>query len=204
MSRRSQRRQHPLDGLGGYRNFPIHGPPPPDFCMSCGRANSTRGIVALGDPEWMVGITATMFDRHDDMAQKFVEAFWPLIPDLEVLPDDKKMIFRLCRACARDAIERFAKQGIEVQHYNYTRLMDEEYDHPKMIMQESVQKLVDETIDEIFTSKEFQTQLAEDGLTLCRTWDEETQDWSFYVTANEELIAKERYPQLSDNQQEES
>jgi hypothetical protein len=167
--------------------------PPHDFCMACRKGDAGRAIVVRGDKEWMAHAFA-LLTGHVDAAEGIADAIWDTLPVDDALPAYKAYPIRLCRACARAAVKRAVAAGLhEPGVYNHARLTRGEYpktevkglDQPKMV------RLVGGAIDEMIHTQERADELAADGNTLCRHWNEEAQQWSVYVTSNPELIAED-------------
>jgi hypothetical protein len=161
--------------------------------MTCRRPDAGRAILVRGDRDWLARIFA-ITTRHDiDVAEDVATAIWDTLPTDPALPGYKAYPLQFCRRCATTAVKRMAAAGLhEPGIYNYDRLARGEYGKKvKGAEQPEMKRLVEQAINSLVHTEERAAELAADGLTLCRHWNEDEQQWAAYVTANPELIAED-------------
>ena len=161
-----------------------HSIPPHDFCMACKRGDATRAIMVRGDQEWLARIFALATGHELEAAEEIAEAAWAVLPESGALRGFKAFPMRLCRACAKTAVERIVASGLHAPEvYSHARLDRGEYaiiqgaDQPKMV------KLADQAINEIVCTEEMHAAHADKGYTFRRWWDEDKQSWGLFYAA---------------------
>lgn len=184
---------------------------PDDFCWNCRRIGASRMMFIRGDQEWIEMALSLMLDHDDEVIEGIAQTAMELP---QSPPGYVRMPVQLCRKCADQARERFSHKGVEPLPgiYNSGRWERGEYEGTKLIgydgplpkdhvPQELVERELAKLIEERLHDPELHAMFAEKGVTLCRVWDEDEQDWSYYVTDNPELIAEDAILPHTDTQE---
>ncbi len=167
--------------------------PPFEFCYACGQGDATRAIIARGDRDWLMATLALAIDSGGEEVAQVVDGAWERLYQIPYFAGGyRSMSIRLCRRCANQAQQRFVDSGAPAPViYNATKLRSGHYENASGIDQPEMNAVLERAIEELTNDPEFQARFTEQGLTLCRRWNEDKQDWAVYVTANPELIAED-------------
>lgn len=103
--------------------FPYHLATLPHHpCTACGAGDATRMMLVAGQPEWLAAGLEILASVEARTATQMVEDNWS---DLQECGQGRRALFvRLCRACARRAVERMP--GVKV--YSAAKFDRGEYD----------------------------------------------------------------------------